>query len=369
MRIGVPKETKNREHRVALTPDGARHLIARGHEVVVESGAGLGSGFEDDAYIAVGVKLASTSEAWGADLVLKIKEPLEPEYRYLGRQLLFTYLHLSGVGPSLTDALLGAGTTAIAYETVEDDSGHLPLLAPMSAVAGTMAVTIGNHYLACHEGGKGTLLGTVLGRHSGTVLVIGAGTVGRHAVRAASGLGAQVRVAGLAEDRMRIQELGAEIGVEPEFVLSTPENLAAVTCDADLVVGAVLLPGARAPRVVTESMVRSMQPGSVIVDVSIDQGGCVETSRPTSHSDPVFTEHDVIHYCVTNMPGAYPRTATLALTAATLPYATMLADHGLESLGDDPGFRKGLNVHDGAIVCRAVAEALDKTSAYREPEL
>ncbi len=367
MRIGVPKEIKDREQRVALTPEGARHLVQRGHEVAVETGAGAGSGFADEAYLAAGVKLGTAAKAWDADLVLKIKEPLEPEYGYLGRQILFTYLHLSGVTPSLTDALLAAGTTAIAYETVEDGAGRLPLLAPMSAVAGTMAVTIGNHYLASHEGGKGTLLGTVLGRRNGTVLVVGAGNVGRHAARAASGLGAQVRIAGLREDR--IQEMRGQIGTGPEFVLSTPENLAVATRDADLVVGAVLLRGARAPRVVTEAMVRSMQPGSVIVDVSIDQGGCVETSRPTSHSDPVFTEHGVIHYCVTNMPGAYPRTSTIALTAATLPYATMLADRGPDALRDDSGFRKGLNVCDGAITCRAVAEALDKTNAYRELEI
>ena len=352
---------------VALTPDGARALVERGHEVVVESGAGMGSGFADDAYLAAGAKAGSAAEAWAAELVLKIKEPLESEYGYLGRQMLFTYLHLSGVTPALTDALLAAGTTAIAYETVEDGSGRLPLLAPMSAVAGTMAVTVGNHYLARHQGGKGTLLGTVLGRRNGTVLVVGAGSVGLHAGRAASGLGAHVRIAGLREDR--IEEIQAAVGGDPEFVLSTPENIAVATRDADLVVGAVLLRGARTPCVVTEPMVRAMQKGSVIVDVSIDQGGCVETSRATSHSEPVYAEHGVLHYCVPNMPGAYPRTSTIALTAATLPYATMLADRGLDALRDDPGFLKGLNVHQGAVTCRAVAEALHKTNAYREPRL
>ncbi|NNL66674.1 MAG: alanine dehydrogenase [Myxococcales bacterium] len=367
MRIGVPKEIKDRENRVALTPDGAQQLAAGGHEVVVQHGAGTGSGFADDAYAAAGAKLGSTAEAWDSELVLKIKEPLEPEYEHLGRQILFTYLHLAGVAPALTDALLAAGTTAIAYETVEDEAGRLNLLAPMSAVAGAMTATVGNRYLAAHEGGKGTFLGRLLGRRSGSVLVIGTGTVGRHAAHAAAGLGARVRIAGLREDR--IEEIQAEIGPDPEFILSTPENIALATRDADLVVGAVLLRGAKAPHVVTEAMVRAMQPGSVIVDVSIDQGGCVETARPTSHSDPVYTEHGVVHYCVTNMPGAYPRTSTIALTTATLPYATRLAERGLDALRDDPGFRKGLNVHDGAINCRAVAEALGKRDTYREFEV
>lgn len=367
MRIGVPKEIKDREHRVALTPDGARQLVGEGHEVLIQSQAGLGSGFHDEEYLAVGTSIVSLDQAWDVDLVLKVKEPLEPEYKFLGRQILFTYLHLSGVAPSLTETLLTAGTTAIAYETVEDHLGRLPLLEPMSAVAGTMAITVGSHYLAHVNGGKGTLLGMLLGKRNGKVLVIGEGIVGRHAARAALALGARVFVAGLFEER--IPALKAAIGENVEFILSTPENLAEATCAVDLIVGAVLLPGAKAPSVVSETMVRAMEPGSVIVDVSIDQGGCIATSRPTSHSDPIFVQHGIIHYCVTNMPGAYPHTSTIALNRATLSYAMALANDGLEILRKDSGFAKGVNVHQGQITCRAVAEALGKLDRYRPLEL
>ena len=367
MRIGVPKEIKDREHRVALTPDGARQLVGQGHEVLIQSQAGLGSGFHDEEYLAVGTSIVSLDQVWDVDLVLKVKEPLEPEYKFLGRQILFTYLHLSGVAPSLTETLLTAGTTAIAYETVEDHLGRLPLLEPMSAVAGTMAITVGSHYLAHVNGGKGTLLGMLLGKRNGKVLVIGEGIVGRHAARAALALGASVFVAGLFEER--IPALKAAIGENVEFILSTPENLAEATCAVDLIVGAVLLPGAKAPSVISETMVRAMEPGSVIVDVSIDQGGCIATSRPTSHSDPIFIQHGIIHYCVTNMPGAYPHTSTIALNRATLSYAMALANDGLETLRKDSGFAKGVNVHQGQITCRAVAEALDKLDRYRPLEL
>ncbi|UCE64567.1 MAG: alanine dehydrogenase, partial [Nitrospirota bacterium] len=358
MRIGIPKEIKDREHRVALTPEGARQLVNLGHEVMVEVKAGLDSGFEDEDYGVAGAKMVSAAQAWDTDLVLKVKEPLESEYKFLGTQILFTYLHLSGVPPELTDTLLSAGTTAIAYETVEDNLGRLPLLAPMSGVAGTMAVTVGSNYLARVYGGKGTLLGMVMGKRNGNVLVIGDGIVGRHAARAALALGANVRLAGLFEER--IPDLNQALGSDWQFVLSNPENLTQETGHADLIVGAVLVPGAKAPSVVTESMVRAMEHGSVIVDVSIDQGGCVATSRPTSHSNPIYQEHGVIHYCVTNMPGAYPHTSTIALTNATLPYATALADHGIGALRKDAGFAKGVNIRNGAITCRAVAEAFDK---------
>jgi alanine dehydrogenase len=237
----------------------------------------------------------------------------------------------------------------------------------MSAVAGTMAITVGSHYLAHVNGGKGTLLGMLLGKRNGKVLVIGEGIVGRHAARAALALGATVFVAGLFEER--IPTLKTAIGENFEFILSTPENLAKATCAVDLIVGAVLLPGAKAPSVISESMVRAMEPGSVIVDVSIDQGGCIATSRPTSHSDPIFIQHGIIHYCVTNMPGAYPHTSTIALNRATLPYAMALANDGLESLRKDSGFAKGVNVHQGQITCRSVAEALDKLERYRALEL
>jgi len=367
MRIGVPKEIKDREHRVALTPDGARQLVEQGHEIMVQSLAGLGSGFPDEEYLAAGAKAVSQDQAWDVDLVLKVKEPLESEYKFLSRQILFTYLHLSGVTSALTETLLTAGTTAIAYETVEDHLGRLPLLEPMSAVAGTMAIIVGSYYLAHVNGGKGTLLGMLLGKRNGKVLVIGEGIVGRHAARAALGLGAHVRVAGLFEER--VPNLKTEIGENFEFMLSTPENISEATRRADLIVGAVLLPGAKAPSVVSESMVHAMEPGSVIVDVSIDQGGCFATSRPTSHSDPVFIQHGIVHYCVTNMPGAYPHTSTIALTRATLPYAMSLANEGLDVLRKDAGFAKGVNVHQGTITCRAVAEALDKLDRYHSFEL
>jgi len=367
MRIGVPKEIKDREHRVALTPDGVRQLMEHGHEIFIQREAGLGSGFHDEEYLAAGAQPVSQDQAWDVDLVLKVKEPLEFEYKFLGRQMLFTYLHLSGVASSLTEVLLNAGTTAIAYETVEDQKGRLPLLEPMSAVAGTMAIIVGSHYLAHVNGGKGTLLGMLLGKRNGKVLVIGDGIVGRHAARAALGLGANVSIAGLFEER--VPSLKAEFGENFEFMLSTPENLSEATHAADLIVGAVLLPGAKAPSVVSESMVRAMEPGSVIVDVSIDQGGCFATSRPTSHSDPVFIQHGIVHYCVTNMPGAYPHTSTIALTRATLPYAMSLANEGLDVLQKDAGFAKGVNVYQGTITCRAVAEALDKLDRYRALKL
>jgi alanine dehydrogenase len=364
MHIGVPKEIKDREHRVALTPDGARQLVAHGHDVLVENQAGIGSGFSNDAYLAVGAQLVQVEQAWATDVVLKVKEPLESEYGYLSDQILFTYLHLSGVSPSLTDTLLAAGTTAIAYETVEDHLGRLPLLMPMSAVAGTMAITVGSHYLAHVQGGKGTLLGNILGKRNGTVLVVGDGVVGRHAARAALALGAHVHLAGLFEERL--PAIKREVGNDVNFIGSNSETVAKITRHADLIVGAVLVPGAKAPAVMTKTMVQTMEPGSVIVDVSIDQGGCVATSRPTSHSNPVFLEHGVLHYCVPNMPGAYPHTSTIALTTATLPYALALADHGLEALEKDAGFAKGVNTWNSTITCQPVAEALGKLETYRQ---
>ncbi len=363
MKIGVPREIKDKENRVALTPAGAAVLVGAGHEVLVQTGAGTGCGFPDAEYRAAGARLGSVAEAWDRELVLKVKEPLEPEFAFLGRQILFTYLHLAGVGESLSDALLRSGTTAIGYETVEDAQGRLPLLAPMSAVAGNMAVTMGSYYLAGFNGGKGTQLGQVLGRRYGKVVIIGDGVVGRHAAQVAVAMGTEVHVAG--KQPVRLPELRRECGKDLQFLLSEPQILGPALENADLVVGAVLLRGARAPHVVTREMVQRMQPGSVIVDVSIDQGGCVETSRPTSHSDPVFEQYGVTHYCVTNMPGAYPRTATLALTDATLPYVQRLADLGLACLREDAGLAKGLNTHDGHLTCMPVAEALGRRERYR----
>lgn len=365
MQIGVPREIKDRENRVALTPEGAAQLVAAGNDVRVERGAGVGSGFSDEQYSEAGARIVDTAGAWSGDLVLKIKEPLPQEYGYLGANLLFTYLHLAGVDPALTGALLDAGTTAIAYETVEDDSGALPLLAPMSAIAGNMAITMGNHYLARHNGGRGIQLAEVLGKRNGQVMVIGLGAVGQHAARMASAMGAEVCVVGRPgrdEEWAASHPMGGM-----QFVESSPENIARHITGMDLVVGAVLRVGEKAPHVVSADMVKSMRPGAVIVDVSVDQGGCVETTRPTSHSDPVFTEYGVVHYCVTNMPGAYPRTATHALTERTLPYVLRLAENGQAALAADPGFGKGINTRGGKITCRAVAQALGRMDDYLEP--
>lgn len=362
MKIGVPREIKTDEHRVALTPAGAATLISAGHQVRVERGAGLGSGFADADYQAVGALLVDREAAWSTDLVLKVKEPIAEEYPLLGGQLLFTYLHLAGVDPALTQALLGGGTTAIAYETVEDAHGRLPLLAPMSAVAGNMAITMGTCHLARPAGGRGLLPGRLFDRQFGKVVVIGDGVVGRHSARCAARLGAETLVLG--RGKVTREALARFIEAEFRWEKSTPETVAREVADADLVVGAVLVRGARAPRVITEGMVRTMQPGAVIVDVSIDQGGCVETSRPTTHHEPVFERHGVIHYCVANMPGAYPRLSTLALTDTTLPYVLSLADRGTDALRDDPGFAKGLNVVGGRIAYRPVAEALGLMERY-----
>ena len=364
MKIGIPMEIKANENRVALTPMGASALVRAGHSVLVQRGAGLGSGFPNDEYHKAGASLVSADTAWNSDLVIKVKEPLESEYRYLGEQIVFTYFHLAGVTPALTEALLRHRTTAIAYETVEDETGKLPLLAPMSAIAGNMAVTMGNYYLAHFNRGKGMLLARVFDERFGKAVIIGDGVVGRHSARAATAMGAEVTIIG--RHRERVPTLEKEISKDIHFVLSLPDNIAPVIEDADLVVGAALRRGARAPHVVTEEMIRKMQPGSVIVDVSIDQGGCVETSHPTTHLQPVFEKYGVIHYCVTNMPGAYPRLSTVTLTGATLPYALKLADNGIAALREDPGFAMGLNTHEGYLTCQAVAEALELMPRYRE---
>lgn len=299
-------------------------------------------------------------------MVAKVKEPLESEYPFLNeKSMLFTYLHLAGVDKSLTKNLLDKKTTSIGYETVEDKYGRLPLLAPMSAVAGNMAVEIGAYYLAKFNNGKGTMIGEVLGHFYGKVVIIGDGVVGRHAAKTAYGMGANVYVFGRHEERMDL--LREAIGKKSHVLLSTHEIIAEHIKDADLVVGAVLVTGGKAPYVVTEQMVKTMEPGSVIVDVSIDQGGCIETSKPTTHSNPVFVKHDVIHYCVTNMPGAYPRTSTIALTSATIPYILKLADNGFENaIKEDAGFAKGVNTHKGSITYKPVADALKIEGSFKE---
>lgn len=364
MNIGVVKEIKDKENRVSVTPDGVKELTHAGHMVVVEENAGVNSGFSNEEYHTAGAEIVNTATAWNAELVVKVKEPLEKEYAYFTPgKLIFTYFHLAGVTTSLTEALLKNKVTAIAYETVEDSEGRLPLLAPMSAVAGNMAVTVGSYYLTKFTNGKGMQLGTVMGKPYGKVMVIGDGVVGKHAARTALGMGTHVYL--FTRRQERIAQLKQELGKELNVVLSTPENISQHVKDTDLLIGGVLLEGAKAPYVVTETMVKTMQPGSVIVDVSIDQGGCIETSKPTSHSNPVYVVHGVTHYCVTNMPGAYPRTSTFALTSATFGYLLKLANLGFtKAMNADKGFAKGINTHQGKITYKPVAEALSMLDNY-----
>lgn len=362
MKIGVPKEIKNQENRVALTPLEVKKLVARHHTVAVETGAGNGSGFPDSDYAAAGAILVTATEAWNQELVIKVKEPEETEYPFLNNQIVFTFFHLSGVPLALTETLLSRGTTAVAYETLEDAAGRLPILAPMSAIAGNMAATVGAYYLAGFNGGRGVQLGQVLGEQHGKVVVLGDGVVGYHAARTAHGLGARVYVAGI--EASRLKTLQEEIGVET--FLSCPETVSKHLHDADLVIGAVLRRGARADYVVSADMVNHMPHGSVIVDVSIDQGGCIETSRPTSHSNPVFEQYGVIHYCVTNMPGAYPRTSTIALTRATYPYVEKLADGGIAALRAEPGFARAVSTYQGHLTCKTVAEDYNLLDRYAD---
>lgn len=363
MKIGLVKEIKTKENRVGLTPTGVSQLMARGHRVAVETQAGLGAGFSDNDYAQAGAVIVDTEQAWDSELIVKVKEPIEAEYGYLRGQMVFTYFHLAGVPQALTEALLDSGTTALAYETLEDADGRLPLLAPMSAIAGNMAAQMGGHFLARHLGGRGVLLGTVLGHRHGSVLIIGSGTVGSHAARTAYGLGANVVVVDV--KLQYAQRLQNDISPEIECFESTPDSIAERIQHADLVIGAVLKHGARSDHVVTEAMVASMLPGSVIVDVSIDQGGCVETAHATTHADPTYVKHGVVHYCVSNMPGAYPRTATLALTNATLPYVLKLADQGLFAVNDDPGMTKAINTYQGRLCCQPVAEVFGMMERFQ----
>jgi alanine dehydrogenase len=357
VRIGVAKEVKRDEYRVALTPAAALELINVGHEVVVETGAGNGSAFADDAYERVGARIAGVEEVWeSADLLLKVKEPVASEYRYLREGLtLFTYLHLAADEP-LTRALADSGVTAVAYETVETLSGTLPLLAPMSEIAGRLAAQAGAYFLEKPFGGRGLLLGGVPGVAPGRVVIIGGGIVGYNAAIIAIGLGAQVTILERSIDRMRhLEEI---LSGRVTLLMSSSLQISASVADADLVIGAVLIPGALAPKLVTRDMVTGMKEGSVVVDVAIDQGGCFETSRPTTHTDPVYVVDDVIHYCVTNMPGAVPITATKALTNATLPYVEAIAARGIRgAIAADPGLARGVNVLDGLVTYEAVAEA------------
>jgi alanine dehydrogenase len=366
MRIGVPSEIKSSEFRVGLVPASVRELTAAGHEVLVQSGAGARIGFSDADYVTAGARIvASPAEAWSAELVVKVKEPQAVEFAFLRPdQLLFTYLHLAP-DPQQADALLQAGTVAIAYETVTDPTGHLPLLAPMSAVAGRMAVQAGAHFLETTHGGRGVLLGGVPGVAPGRVAVLGAGTVGAHAVRMAVGLGAEVTVIDRALERL--DALDREYHGRVRTLMASTGAIEESVCSADLVVGAVLVPGGNAPKLISRALLKKMQAGAVIVDVAIDQGGCCETSHPTTHADPVFIEEGVVHYCVANMPGAVPRTSALALNNATLPYLRALADKGWKkALREDVGLAAGLNVCAGRITHPAVAVALGKPFGLAE---
>ncbi len=357
MRIGVAKEVKPDEYRVALTPAGALELINGGHEVVVEGGAGLGSAFPDAAYERVGARIVSVAEVWeSSDLLLKVKEPIASEYGRLREGLtLFTYLHIAADEP-LTRALVDSGVTAVAYETVETERGALPLLAPMSEVAGRLSTQAGAYFLEKPLGGRGLLLGGVPGVAPGRVVVIGGGIVGYNAAIIALGLGAQVTILERSIDRMRhLEEI---LSGRVTLLMSSRLEIAAAVEQADLVIGAVLIPGALAPKLVTREMIASMNDGAVVVDVAIDQGGCFETSRPTTHTDPTYVVDGVIHYCVANMPGGVPVTSTKALTNATLPYVEAIADQGLRgAVGADRALARGVNVLGGELTYEAVAEA------------
>ena len=358
MIIGVPKEIKDHEYRVSVTPDGVQTLRQAGHEVLVEPTAGVGSGYSDDHYRLAGAKLASSKEALfrEAGLIVKVKEPQLSETRlFRSGQVLFTYLHLAS-SAELTKALLEAGITAIAYETIQAKDGTLPMLKPMSEIAGRMSVQVGARYLEVTQGGRGLLLGGVPGVEPAKVVILGAGTVGSSATRIAVGMGAHVTVINVdIEQLRRLDDLYRGRIVTRA---ATPAAIEESVVTADLLIGAVLVPGARAPKLVSRALVGKMKPGSVIVDVAVDQGGCVETSRPTTHSDPIYLVEDVLHYCVANMPGIVPRTSTQALTNATLPYLLTLASFGVDAgVRADAGLAKGVNLSQGKVTCRGVAEA------------
>lgn len=358
MRVGVPKEIKDNEFRVGLTPSVVRELTERGHSVFVEANAGAGAGFSDGDYQAAGARIVpEAAEVFdAAELIVKVKEPLAPERKRLRRgQAIFTYLHLAP-DREQTAELVESGVTAIAYETVTDARGKLPLLAPMSEVAGRMAAQVGAHYLERPHGGRGVLLGGVRGVEPANVLVIGAGTVGSNAASITAGMQGNVTVT--ARGAHALQAVARQCGSRVKTVQSREEAIAALCREADLVIASALIAGAMAPKLISSATVRAMKPGSVIVDVSIDQGGNAETSRPTTHSDPTFIVDGVVHYCVANMPGAVPRTSTLALNHATRPFVLALADKGIKrALTEDEHLRNGLNVYDGKVTCRAVAEA------------
>jgi len=360
MRVGIPTEIKNNEFRVAITPAGVAELVHRGHEVLIQAGAGEGSAISDADFKRAGAQMiTSVDEVWEeAGLLLKVKEPIEPEYSRLREgQTLFTYLHLAASKPC-TDALLASGTTSIAYETVQLADGSLPLLAPMSEVAGRLAAQVGAYHLMRTHGGRGVLMGGVPGVAPANVVVIGGGMAGDNAAAVAKGMGARVTVFDLNINTLR--KIDAEYGGSIETRYSSRLDLEDAVKDADLVIGAVLVPGAKAPKLVTNSTVAHMKSGAVLVDIAIDQGGCFEDSRPTTHDDPTFAVHDTLFYCVANMPGAVPRTSTYALTNATMPYVLKLADRGWQAACQaDSALAKGLSTHEGSLLSEQVATDLD----------
>jgi alanine dehydrogenase len=355
MQIGIPKETKNLEFRVGLSPSSVQALTEAGHSVVVEADAGLGSGFTDLDYVQAGAAIATAKEAWDQTLIVKVKEPQPGEYDFLRKeQLLFTYLHLAADRP-LTEVLIQTGTTAIAYETVETSDRRLPLLTPMSIIAGRLSIQFGARFLEKQQGGRGVLLAGVPGVRSGRVVILGGGIVGTEAAKMAVGLGAQVTMLDVNVDRLAYLE--TLFGSRVELLYSTSYQIESVVPRADLVIGAVLIPGRKAPILVSRSLVEKMQPGSVIIDVAVDQGGCIETIRSTSHSDPTYVEAGVVHYGVPNMPGAVPWTATQALNNSTLPYVLKLADRGVAAFEQDVTLAQGLNIHHHKIIHPAIQKS------------
>ena len=367
MKVGVPKEIKVLEYRVGMIPSGVKELVNEGHEVFVETDAGMGIGMTDQDYIDAGASILSTPEEVFdiSELIIKVKEPQLNECRMLKTgQVLFTYLHLAA-DPGQAAALVKSGVTAIAYETVTADNGSLPLLTPMSAVAGRLSIQAGAYALQKANGGRGVLLGGVPGVKAGQVLIIGGGVSGAHAAEMAVGLGAQVTILDLSSDRLN--ELSNKFGDKVSTRVSSKELIKELVIESDLVIGAVLVAGAAAPKLVTKEHVKQMRPGSVMVDISIDQGGCFETSKPTTHAEPTYIVDDVVHYCVTNMPGAVPRTSTFALTNETLPFIKSLANRGWQSaLKNDQHLKNGLNVHEGSINFAAVADELGYS--YKSPD-
>jgi alanine dehydrogenase len=355
MEIGVPKETKDQEFRVGLTPSSVRVLTENDHKVFVETGAGAGAGFSDEDYIQAGAKIVNKAKnAWRRELVVKVKEPLKDEYKFLEKeQLLFTYLHLAA-DRGLTENLIDCGVSAIAYETVETEKNTLPLLTPMSVIAGRLAVQFGARFLERQQGGRGILLGGIPGVRPGKVVILGGGVVGTEAARMAVGMGAQVQILDVNVERLAYLE--TLFGSRVQLLYSNSLQIEAIVPEADLLIGAVLVLGRRAPILVRRKLVQKMNPGSVIVDVAVDQGGCVETMHPTSHTNPVYVEEGVVHYGVPNMPGAVPWTATQALNNSTLPYVLKLANHGMKALELDPALAKGVNVQNHRIVHPAVRE-------------